>query len=1207
MFDDLFKGMEVAIVIGAVTLLVTALFAAGIAVLVHPITLTLGVVTAVTVVAIRLQQNKADTEGRVLALQAYQEKEQERERAALLCDIDLYFPFIHEAFTGHVNNGVATEDAFWRALVDAPATELGTTFHGLPALLPFAERRKHLYTVGKTGSGKTSLLLSLIREDLEMGRGLAVIAPEAELFRDWLLPMVPEERIADLCYFAPGRNDNPLTFNPLVVEPGDDQGRAARELFTIFRQALGEDDVGSRAGPILANAFACLTGRRDTTLWDVRRLLVDSHFRGSVVQNAQDPYVREFWRTTYPSYPKGAHLPILNRLDQFLRPEPIRRSLCHPVSSFSFRENLQSDGILFFDLSQLDPDSRVLLGQLLLSKFQLELMHRERMPEHERTPFHFYADEFQSFAGMALGTWREMLSRGRRYGLALTLAHQHPSQLPRELQDEILGNVASIVAFGLGAKDAQAVGREFLDINPVDLSTHPVSSDTLVSLKVGQAVARLGSGAVAIPLDTAPPGPQPSAARGAAVRAQSWDLHGIPLSDRLPIAIVQETVAADKSTVKTRPAAEVCLGEGIHLGENTHAGKTVAVNLPTEQRTRHVYTIGSSGTGKSTFLLNCIRQGMERGEGLAVLDPHGDLIDHILACVPPAREDDVILIDPADREWPVGFNILRAHSDLEKELLASDLVDVFRRLSTRWGDQMNSVLANAIQAFLESERGGTLTDLRRFLVEPEYREEFLGTVRDEDVRYYWQKEFPLLPGRPQAPLLTRLDTFLRPKLIRNMVSQKESRLDFGEMMDKGKLVLAKLSQGAIGEGNAYLLGSLLVSKFYQLAISRQATKQEDRRPFYLYVDECHNFLTPSMASILSGARKYHLGLILAHQELQQISGKDADVLSAVITNPYTRICFRLGDSDAKKLEKGFAHFDAKDLQSLGVGEAICRVERADFDFNIKTPRMPEINEADADKRRERLVALSRQRYATAREEVERGRGVLRPAAVAKVIPFDVSREEPALQDVQPAPAVPPQPAAAIPPLRTERSEPAEPVAALVTPAGPSPGRGGQRHKYLQSLIKRWGISHGYRATVEKQISDGEGSVDVALEGRERSIAVEISVTSSPNQELEHVRRCLSAGFDHVVAVSDSARNLGRLGELLEREINETERGRVQCLEPDSLFTFLGQLNADNAQAESSVRGYKVSVDYKATEETAARRKQRAISDVVASALKRMKR
>ncbi len=186
-----------------------------------------------------------------------------------------------------------------------------------------------------------------------------------------------------------------------------------------------------------------------------------------------------------------------------------------------------------------------------------------------------------------------------------------------------------------------------------------------------------------------------------------------------------------------------------------------------------MHIIGATGTGKSTLLLSLITQDIQQGNGLCVLDPHGDLIETILRYIPEERSKDVVLIDPADSEFPIGFNILSAHSELEKELLSSDLVASFKRLSTSWGDQMNSVFSNAILAFLESTNGGTLADLRRFLVEKSYRDTFLKTVLDPNVVYYWQKEYPLLKSNSIGSILTRLDTFLRPKLIRYNGGAKE--------------------------------------------------------------------------------------------------------------------------------------------------------------------------------------------------------------------------------------------------------------------------------------------------------------------------------------------------------------------------------------------------------------------------------------------------
>lgn len=279
-------------------------------------------------------------------------------------------------------------------------------------------------------------------------------------------------------------------------------------------------------------------------------------------------------------------------------------------------------------------------------------------------------------------------------------------------------------------------------------------------------------------------------------------------------------------------------------------------------------------------------------------------------------------------------------------------------------------MQNAILAFLESSRGGTLADLRRFLLDAEFRNEFLTTVTDPDLIYYWRKGFPQLGGNKSiGPVLTRLETFLAPKPVRYIVSQQANRLDFADIMDSGKIFLAKLPQGQIGKENAFLLGSLLMSKFQQTAMSRQAQHIAARRDFWLYLDECHHFITPSTAEIVGGARKYRMGLTLAHQELRQLQ-RDSEVASAVM-NCGTRIVFRVGDDDARKLADGFATFEARDLQNLDTGQAICRVERSDFDFNLAVPLPAEPDEAVARERRQAIIAASRQKYGTPRDT---GRG-----------------------------------------------------------------------------------------------------------------------------------------------------------------------------------------------------------------------------------------
>lgn len=647
-------------------------------------------------------------------------------------------------------------------------------------------------------------------------------------------------------------------------------------------------------------------------------------------------------------------------------------------------------------------------------------------------------------------------------------------------------------------------------------------------------------------------------------------------------------VAREAEKKSKAPPASLC-GEGSLIGENFHRGRRTPVRLPTEIRMRHTHVIGASGTGKSTLLLSLILQDVARGEGLAVLDPHGDLIEEILARIPEERASDIVLLDPSDEDYPIGVNVLSARSERERTLLSSDLVAIFRRLSTTWGDQMHSVFANAIQAFLDSEQGGTLVDLRRFLIEDDFRERFLETVRDPGVVYYFRKEFRLLVGRPQGPILTRLDSFLRPRLIRAMVAQRESRIDFRAIVDEDKVLLVKLAQGAIGEENSALLGSLLVAKLQQVAMSREDVRPELRRPFHLVIDEFHYFVTPSMAALLSAARKYRVGLTLAHQELRQLDSRDRDVLSALLTNAATRVVFRVGDEDAKKLEGGFAYFDAMDLKNLGVGEAIGRIDRAENDFNLETSPLPAVEEGSAAAAKARIVALSRQRFARRREEVE--------------------REVAAALESSPSISTPPARTESLPkpPPSVERVAPPVAVLPKPRPSSPAPlGRGGSQHKYLQELVKRWAEGHGYRATIERQILDGLGSVDVALDRGERSIACEISVASTAEQELGNIEKCLAAGFDEVALVSLERQNLRRAREVISSKLEKHLRDRIQFLTPEELFTFLEAQPEVPENSQRIVGGYKVRVSYRAIGQKEKKTKMRTVSEVILRTARNLK-
>ena len=472
---------------------------------------------------------------------------------------------------------------------------------------------------------------------------------------------------------------------------------------------------------------------------------------------------------------------------------------------------------------------------------------------------------------------------------------------------------------------------------------------------------------------------------------------------------------------------------------------------------------------------------------------------------------------------------------------------------------MESVLRNGILAFLESSRGGTLADLRRFLIEASYRKDFLQTVTDPEIVYYWTKAFPQLTGgKSIGPLLTRLDEFLSRKPIRYMVSQAGNRLDFAEILDSGRILIIKLPQGLIGRENTALLGSLITAKLQMAAMNRQRMPAAQRKDFWCYMDEFQNFITPSMAEILAGARKYRLGLILAHQELRHLDA-DRDVSSAVLSNCGTRVVFKIGDADARAMEGGFSHFDARDLMNLGIGEAVCRVERSDFDFNLTIPKSEPGDEAEAASARDSAITHSRAKYARPRAEIETE--LLRKWQTA----------EPEQPKPQPPPAPPPEEAPKVSEPATVYEVPkvSEKEAAVPEPAPPREpptlGRGGATHKDLQMLIKSQAEALGFRATLEQSVPTGDGSVDVALERGKISIACEISVTTGTTHEVGNILKCLRANFTHITFVSSDSRRLQQVSEVMQKQMPAEEFARVGFYLPEEFFAYLKKVSEENPE------------------------------------------
>lgn len=642
---------------------------------------------------------------------------------------------------------------------------------------------------------------------------------------------------------------------------------------------------------------------------------------------------------------------------------------------------------------------------------------------------------------------------------------------------------------------------------------------------------------------------------------------------------------------RTKRAPLEVTGHAFELGVNIHLGKETPVSVSGRERLRHMHVIGATGTGKSSLLLNLITQDIWQGRGVAVLDPHGDLIEEAIKYIPEERLKDVVLVDPGDSEYPISLNLLSAHSDVERIILSSDMVALFRRFATSWGDQMTSVLANAINAILESKNGGTLIDLRRFLVETSFRNKFLETVEDSNTVYYWKNEFQLLRQNSVAPILTRLDTFLRPRVIRNMMAQKEG-LDFTNIINSQKILLVKLAQGSIGEENSYLLGTLLVAKLHQAAQSRQNIPPEARTPFYFYIDEFQNFITPSMSAILSGARKYGLGLVLAHQDLDQLATKDTELANSVLSNPSIRVCFRCGDKDAGKLEGGFAYFDATDLQSLGVGQAIARVGQKDHDFNLSFNLLPKVEAREAEEKHRAVVDHSRLNYALFHTAVDE---LLKDALlVGRTLP----KQKPSNEITEKAPEVESTPASPKPPPSVDVENEAKKFIEKEVEKEKQ-----REHRFIQEFVKSIAEARNFKAVMEEPVNDHAGKVDVSLIRDDLKIACEISVTNTVEYEVQNIRKCFTAGYAVVFMISNDPMHLNAIRTLAVSEIADSFHNRLFFVSKDDFVNRLDFLLLQQSQpTEIRAKGYRVKLNYTGSADASAQ--QKALKEVILSSMRR---
>ncbi len=405
-------------------------------------------------------------------------------------------------------------------------------------------------------------------------------------------------------------------------------------------------------------------------------------------------------------------------------------------------------------------------------------------------------------------------------------------------------------------------------------------------------------------------------------------------------------------TSKTAPAPAEVPNEGLLLGENIYRGVKKEIRIKRADRRRHMYLIGKSGVGKSVLLANMAIQDIANGEGVCVMDPHGDLISDILERIPPERAEDVIVFSPADLERPLALNLLEFDPRYpeQKSFVINEMIGIFDKLydlKATGGPMFEQYMRNAMLLIMDDpESGSTLMEIPKVLADENFRRMKLSRCKNKTVVDFWHNEAEKAGGEAAlaniVPYITsKLTSFISNDMMRPIIGQQNSSFNFRDLMDNQKILLVELSKGVVGEMNAYLLGMIIVGKILMAALSRADMQAEDRKDFYLYIDEFQNFTTSSVCQILSEARKYGLNLIIAHQYIGQLSkGQDTAIKDAVFGNVGTMLSFKIGSEDSEFLVKEFTPvFNEFDLINIDKGSACLKLlvdNSAARPFSIKT-------------------------------------------------------------------------------------------------------------------------------------------------------------------------------------------------------------------------------------------------------------------------------
>src|SRR3989344_2826954 len=416
------------------------------------------------------------------------------------------------------------------------------------------------------------------------------------------------------------------------------------------------------------------------------------------------------------------------------------------------------------------------------------------------------------------------------------------------------------------------------------------------------------------------------------------------------------------------------------LGRTNFRNKQVDFGIKIDDRRRHIYIMGKTGTGKTTMMENMVLDDILAGRGVGLIDPHGEFVEKILNFIPEERTDDVIYFNPADTAYPIAFNPLETVADEHRHLVASGVMGVFKKVwPDVWSARMEYILNNTLLALLEYP-DSTLLGIMRMFSDREYRAKIVQNLQDPVVKSFWMDEFARYTQRLEteavAAIQNKVGQFVSNPLIRNIIGQAHSSINLRKIMDEKKIFIANLSKGKIGEDNSALLGALMITKFQLEAMTRSDIAESQRKDFYLYVDEFQNFATDSFANILSEARKYRLNLILAHQYIGQLtSDRNTKVRDAVFGNVGTIVVFRVGAEDAEFLEKEFEpEFLINDLVNLAKFNIYVKLMIDGVASRAFSAETLPLEKAAASNLKEVIIENCRHRYSTSRDIVGKSPG-----------------------------------------------------------------------------------------------------------------------------------------------------------------------------------------------------------------------------------------